>query len=51
MGLTALLAREPEPSEDDVKTALSGHICRCTGYDRIVEAALAVCVPARPEGV
>jgi carbon-monoxide dehydrogenase small subunit len=51
MGLTALLARQAEPSEDDVRTALSGHICRCTGYDRIVEAALAVCVPARPEGV
>ncbi|MCW2724925.1 MAG: (2Fe-2S)-binding protein [Frankiales bacterium] len=46
MGLTALLARQPEPTEDDVRTALSGHLCRCTGYARIVDAALSVCVPA-----
>jgi aerobic carbon-monoxide dehydrogenase small subunit len=34
----ALLDRCPNPSEDDIKTALSGNICRCTGYVQIQEA-------------
>ena len=40
MSLTALLERDPAPDEDAVRTALVGNICRCTGYDRIVRAAL-----------
>ncbi|MGH3017075.1 MAG: (2Fe-2S)-binding protein [Gaiellaceae bacterium] len=32
-----LLARNPAPSEDEIREALSGNICRCTGYQRIVE--------------
>ena len=39
---TALLAESPDPSEDDVRIALSGNLCRCTGYDGIVKAVLAV---------
>jgi carbon-monoxide dehydrogenase small subunit len=39
---TALLQRTPAPSEDDVRIALSGNLCRCTGYDGIVKAVLAV---------
>ena len=39
---TALLERTPAPSEDDVRIALSGNLCRCTGYDGIVKAVLAV---------
>ena len=39
---TALVARNPAPSEDDVRVALSGNLCRCTGYDGIVKAVLAV---------
>ena len=35
---TALLRANPEPSEDDVRIALSGNLCRCTGYDGIVRA-------------
>ena len=44
---TALLARNQSPSEDDVRIALSGNLCRCTGYDGIVKAVLAV-APAAP---
>jgi aerobic-type carbon monoxide dehydrogenase small subunit (CoxS/CutS family) len=35
---TALLAVNPEPSEDEIRIALSGNLCRCTGYDGIVKA-------------
>jgi carbon-monoxide dehydrogenase small subunit len=38
---TALLERNPQPSETDVRVALSGNLCRCTGYDGIVKAVLA----------
>jgi aerobic-type carbon monoxide dehydrogenase small subunit (CoxS/CutS family) len=39
---TALLEENPEPSADEVRIALSGNLCRCTGYDGIVKAVLAV---------
>jgi carbon-monoxide dehydrogenase small subunit len=35
---TALLRDNPAPSEDEVRLALSGNLCRCTGYDGIVRA-------------
>ena len=35
-----LLARNPDPSEDDVRVALAGNLCRCTGYMRIFEAVI-----------
>jgi len=34
----ALLAREPRPSPSRIKEAISGNLCRCTGYQQIVEA-------------
>lgn len=41
MTLTALLERSPTPSEREVRKALTGNLCRCTGYESIVAAALA----------
>ena len=38
MSATALLRANPSPSEDEIKKALQGNICRCTGYVNIVEA-------------
>ena len=35
---TALLARNPTPTEDEIRWAISGNICRCTGYMNIVKA-------------
>lgn len=40
MSATHFLAETPDPSEDQVKDMLSGHICRCTGYYPIVAAIL-----------
>jgi carbon-monoxide dehydrogenase small subunit len=37
----SLLARNPSPDEMEVRTAISGNLCRCTGYQKIVEAILA----------
>ena len=38
MAAEALLRREPNPTEAQIRTALSGNICRCTGYVKIIES-------------
>jgi aerobic carbon-monoxide dehydrogenase small subunit len=43
LAAVTLLARTPNPSIDDVRTALAGNLCRCTGYTRIFEAILQAC--------
>jgi carbon-monoxide dehydrogenase small subunit len=40
MTMTAFLAECPQPTEDQVREALSGNLCRCTGYQKIVEAVM-----------
>ncbi|MBU6315252.1 MAG: (2Fe-2S)-binding protein [Acidobacteria bacterium] len=42
-----LLEREPEPTELHIREELSGNICRCTGYGRIIEAVQRVAVARR----
>jgi aerobic-type carbon monoxide dehydrogenase small subunit (CoxS/CutS family) len=44
----ALLDREPHPSRDRIREALSGNLCRCTGYQQIIEAVEAAANLARP---
>jgi aerobic carbon-monoxide dehydrogenase small subunit len=42
MAATSLLRENPNPTEAQVRTALKGNLCRCTGYHNIVQAILAV---------
>jgi carbon-monoxide dehydrogenase small subunit len=49
MTATALLRETPDPSDDDIRVALSGNLCRCTGYQGIVAAVRAAAArPAAP---
>jgi 4-hydroxybenzoyl-CoA reductase subunit gamma len=41
MSAEALLRRNPAPTEADIRAALSGNLCRCTGYVKIVESVAA----------
>jgi len=40
MSATALLKRNPHPSEDDIREALAGNLCRCTGYTSIFKSIM-----------
>jgi carbon-monoxide dehydrogenase small subunit len=45
---TALLQRQADPSEEEVRIALAGNLCRCTGYQGIVEAVLETAASSDP---
>jgi len=47
MSAKALLERNPDPSEAQVRRWLAGNLCRCTGYDKIVRAVLGVAAELR----
>lgn len=49
LSATALLAENPAPTRDDVIRAISGNVCRCTGYEAIIDAILAGASAARAE--
>jgi len=50
VALTALLARSPDPAEGEIRETIAGNICRCTGYQRIVESVRAAARSARGDG-
>lgn len=47
LAASALLAETPRPTAHEVREALAGNLCRCTGYEPIVEAVLAVAKSGR----
>ncbi len=49
MSLDALLREQPDAGREEIREHLSGHLCRCTGYATIVEAALAAAEEQRKE--
>jgi carbon-monoxide dehydrogenase small subunit len=40
MAATALLRRNPKPTQEDIQKAMVGNLCRCTGYQRIIDAIM-----------
>ena len=50
MTVKALLERNPEPSDEDIRHALSGNLCRCTGYTQMYQAIKAA-IRAEQEGM
>ena len=48
MAAADLLARNPDPSEDEIRHGLEGNLCRCTGYQNIVEAVRAAAANGVP---
>lgn len=47
MAASSLLARQPEPSDDEIRQALAGNLCRCTGYTSIIDAVRATAAALR----
>jgi carbon-monoxide dehydrogenase small subunit len=50
MTAAALLRENPDPSEAEIRTALSGNLCRCTGYRQILDAVLTAAKEMRAAG-
>jgi carbon-monoxide dehydrogenase small subunit len=50
MSAKAFLAKNPNPTDDEIRWAISGNLCRCTGYVKIVEAIQYAAEKMRAEG-
>jgi carbon-monoxide dehydrogenase small subunit len=50
MSLVGLLQEDPNPTEEDVRYAIGGNLCRCTGYSKVVKAALSAAETMRRGG-
>lgn len=50
LATTALLEENPHPSEEEIKKGLEGHLCRCTGYNKIFEAVELAAVRKSQDG-
>lgn len=50
MSATGFLQENPEPTEEDVRFAIGGNLCRCTGYQRVVQAIMAAAAEMRAAG-
>ena len=46
-GAATFLAQNPDPTEEEVRAELAGHLCRCTGYAPIVDSILAAAAALR----
>jgi len=51
MSARSLLKKNPNPSEDEIRQGIAGNLCRCTGYNKIVEAIQYAAEKLRAEGV
>ena len=49
MAAQYLINTNPDPTEEEIRVALAGNLCRCTGYSRIIEAVLSVSKQMRPK--
>jgi carbon-monoxide dehydrogenase small subunit len=49
MASKALLDANPHPSEEEIRRGIAGNLCRCTGYQKVVEAIAAVAVNSEGE--
>jgi carbon-monoxide dehydrogenase small subunit len=45
-----LLSTRPNPSDEEIKDALGGNVCRCTGYQQIIDAVRLAAERMRPSG-
>lgn len=51
LGTKALLEKSPDPSEEEIREALEGNLCMCTGYQQIIDAIRDAAAKARSAGV
>lgn len=51
MTLTAFLETNTAPCREDLKLAMTGSVCRCTGYERIIDAAMSIATTRSPHNV